>query len=309
MKVIGVTEFGGPEVLTAHEMPEPHAGPGEARIRVHAAAVSPTDTVLRAAGHGVQGGEPPYVPGMDAAGVVDEVGEGSPWQVGDEVMAMAIPRSEHGGAYAEYLVGPWESMARIPAGTDFVAACTLPMNGLTARQSLDLLGMEPGQTLAVTGAAGMLGNYTVQLAKHEGLVVVADAADKDRTLVESLGADYVVARGDGVADRIREVVPGGVDGLVDAALQGEKVVPAVRDGGGFVTVRGWRGVPDRGIAFHPVLVVNDYRSHDKLDQLRRLVEQGSLTPRVADTLPAEDAAEAHRRLEAGGVRGRMVLTF
>lgn len=310
MKVIGVTEFGGPEALTAHEVPEPHAGPGEVRIRVHGAAVNPTDTGLRSGNYGAGGQQPPHVPGMDAAGVVDEVGEGSPWSVGDDVMAIALPRgSGHGGAYAEKLVGPWESMASVPAGTDPVTASTLPMNGLTARQALDLLALRPGQTLAVTGAAGTLGNYVVQLAKHEGLTVVADAAAGDRALVEALGPDHVVARGQDVAEHIRAVFPGGVDGLVDAAVQDEQALPAVRDGGAFAPVRGWEGLPGRGVTFPRVFVFNEYRSHTKLDELRELVESGVLTLRVAGTVPADDAPEAHERLEAGGVRGRIVLTF
>jgi NADPH:quinone reductase-like Zn-dependent oxidoreductase len=246
---------------------------------------------------------------MDAAGVVDEVGEGSPWQVGDRVMAIALPLSEHGGAYVEHLVGPWESMAPIPDGTDLVHAATLPMNGLTALQCLELLALRPGQTLAVTGAAGLLGTYLVQLGAHAGLRVVADAAPKDRDLVASLGADEVVDRGDDVADRIRAVTDGGADGLVDAALQREQVVPAVRDGGRFVDVRGWEGTGERGITFLRALVAKEYRSQDKLETLRRFAEDGILTLRVADVLPVADAAEAHRRMEAGGVRGRLVLTF
>lgn len=279
------------------------------RIRVRGAAVSPTDTNLRIGAYGTRGQQPPHVPGMDAAGVVDEVGEGAPWKVGDELMAIALPQTEHGGAYVSHLVGPWESMARIPAGTDAVAASTLPMNGLTARQGLDLLALEPGQTLAVTGAAGTLGNYVVQLAEHAGLVVVADAAEKDLELVRSLGPDHVVPRGEDVADRIREIFPGGVDGLVDASVQMEEVVPAVRDGGGFASVRFWEGTGERGITFHRVSVFEEYRSHQKLDELRQLVEDGVLTLRVADALPAEKASEAHARLEAGGVRGRLVLMF
>ncbi|MQA17050.1 MAG: zinc-binding dehydrogenase, partial [Pseudonocardiaceae bacterium] len=185
----------------------------------------------------------------------------------------------------------------------------LPMNGLTARQALDMLGLAPRRTLAVTGAAGTLGNYVIQLAKHAGLTVVADAADKDRALVTGLGADHVVERGDDVAGRIRAVFPDGVDGLVDAAVQNEKALPAVRDLGGFATVRFWDGSPDRNITLHKVRVFDEYRSHDKLDELRQLVEDGVLTLRVADTVPADNAAEAHERLEAGGVRGRLVLTF
>lgn len=247
---------------------------------------------------------------MDAGGVIDEVGAGSPWAIGDEVMAIALPLGEHGGAYAEYLVGPSESMARIPVNSELVAASTLPMNGLTAMQILEKLALHPGQTLAVTGAAGTLGTYVIQLAKHEGLTVIADAAEKDRALVQGAGADHVVARGEDVAEQIRTIFPEGVDGLVDAALMSEKAVPAVRDSGGFVSVRfGWQSRPTRGIVFDLAAVFDEYRPHDKLDALRRHVEDGVVTLRVADVLSADDAVQAHRRLEVGGVRGRLVLTF
>ena len=309
MMVVGVESFGGPEALAVHEVPDPHPGPGEVRIRVRAAAVSPTDTVLRAGGQPLEGRRPPHVPGMDAAGTVDEVGEGSSWRVGEAVMAIALPRGEHGGAYAELLVAPDDSIARIPANTDFATACTLPMNGLTALQILEALDLQPGRTLAVTGAAGTLGNYVVELAEHQGLTVIADAADRDLELVESLGADHVVARGDDVARRIREFFPDGVDALVDAAVLDEKAAPAVRDGGGFATVRYWQGEPGRGITVHRIGVGREYHSGEKLDRLRRWVEDGVLTLRVAGRYPAADAAEAHRRLEAGGVRGRLVLEF
>ncbi|MFD1210662.1 NADP-dependent oxidoreductase [Arthrobacter sp. GCM10027362] len=310
MKIIGVTDFGGPEALRLLEVPEPHPGPREARIKVAAAAVNPTDTVVRAGVRGASGQLPPHIPGMDAAGVVDEVGEGSRWQVGDEVMAIALPFGQHRGAYAEYLVGPDDSMARVPAGMDPVHAATLPMNGLTALQVLERLDLQPGQVLAVTGAAGILGNYLVRLAKHAGLTVVADAAERDRVLVAGLGPDHIVPRGDDVAERIRELFPGGVDGLADAAVLLNKAAWAVRDGGGIAAVREWRDEePGRGITVHPIRVALEYRSGDKLDRIRALAEEGVLIPRVAATLPAADAPEAHRRLEAGGLRGRIVLTF
>jgi NADPH2:quinone reductase len=288
-------------------VPDPHPGPGQVRIRVHAAAVSPTDAMLRAGRQQLGDRRPPHVPGMDAAGTVDEVGAGSAWRVGDAVMGIALPRGEHGGAYAQLLVAPDDSIARIPENTDFATAATLPMNGLTALQALEALDLKPEQTLAVTGAAGTLGGYVIELAKHEGLTVVADAADQDLELVESFGADHVVARGDDVALRIREFFPGGVDGLVDAAVLDEKAAPALRDGGGFATVRNWTGDPGRGITVHRVHVYDEYHSGDKLDRLRRLVDDGVLTLRVAGRFPAAEAAEAHRRLEAGGVRGRLVL--
>jgi len=310
MKIVGVTEFGGPEALAVHEVPEPHAGPGEVRIQVRAFAVSPTDTGVRAGQRDSSASEPPYVPGMDAAGVIDEVGanvEG--WAVGDEVMAIALPLTEHGGAYVQELVAPVGSFARIPAGASLEEASTLPMNGLTAVQILEKAGLEPGQTFAVTGAAGLLGNYLVQLAKQRGLVVIADAAAGDVPLVTGLGADHVVERGEDVAVRMRDIAPDGVDALADTALQHEQVVPAVRDGGVFLAVRGWQGNGARNIRFEQAMVFDEYRSFDKLDGLRQDVEDGVLTPRVAEVLPAAEAPEAHRRLEAGGVRGRFVLTW
>ncbi|GAA3334595.1 NADP-dependent oxidoreductase [Curtobacterium albidum] len=309
MKVVGVETFGGPEALAVHEVPEPHAGPGTVRIRVQAFAVNPTDTGVRE-GQRETDTAPPYVPGMDAAGVVDEVGpDVDGWQVGDQVMAMALPLSERGGAYVEHLVAPVGSFTRSPAGTSIEQAATVPMNGLTALQILARAALSPGDTLAVTGAAGLLGNYVVQLAKQRGITVIADAAPKDEELVRSLGPDHVVPRGDGFAAAVREIVPGGADALADAAVQREEVVDAVRDGGVFADVRGWEGNGTRGIRFERIMVFSEYTSFDLLEELRQAVEDGVLTPRVAEVLPAARAGEAHERLAAGGTRGRFVLTW
>ena len=312
MRAIGVAEYGGPDALEVVELPEPHAGRGEIRLRVHAAAVNPTDTYVRDGSRAERQRKdpPPYVPGMDAAGVVDEIGEGTDTElhVGDAAMAVVVPDGSH-GAYAEYVVVPAASAVRAPSGASAAEAATLPMNAMTARLALDTLALAPGQTLAVTGAAGALGGYVVQLAKADRLTVVADASEADEPLVRELGADVVVRRGPGVAQRILGHLPDGVDGVVDAALLHEQLTPAVRDGGRFVTLRGWTGDGWRGIEFLPVLAPEHAGDTPMLDRLRRHVEAGVLTLRVAGTLPAERAAEAHRLLEAGGIRGRLVLTF
>ncbi len=310
VQAVGLFTFGGPEVLEVIEIPEPQPGPGEVRIRVHAATVSPTDCVLRQGWYPADRTRmgPPYVPGMDAAGVIDQVGDGAGWQIGDRVMAVVMPEGTH-GAYAEKVVVPAGSVARIPAGADFAAASTLPMNGLTARLGLDRLGLAPGQTLAVTGAAGAFGGYTVQLAKADGLRVIADAGPADETLVRTLGADEIVTRGDDVAARIRELAPDGVDGLADGAVLNDKVAPAIKDGGGLVVVRGWDGEAGRGIAVHRILVRSYAREQAKLDQLRQQVEDGAVTLRVARIFPPGQAAEAHRVLAAGGRRGGLVIDF
>ena len=303
---------GGPEVLEVVDLPEVHAGPGQVRIRVCAAAVNPTDTMARNGSRAElqKIDPPPYVPGMDIAGIVDEVGEGAATGVktGDAIMGMVVPKASH-GAYREQIVLNARSVVPAPAGVTHVAACTLPMNGLTARQSLDLLGLSSGQTLAVTGAAGAYGGYVIQLAKADGLTVIADASEADDELVASLGADIVVRRGDDVATRIREHFPNGVDGLADGAVQNALVISAVRDGGAFTSVRGFEGEPQRDITFTATSVRTYDGEFEKLDRLRQMAESGEITLRVADTYPPERASEAHRRLEAGGTRGRIVIEF
>jgi NADPH:quinone reductase-like Zn-dependent oxidoreductase len=310
MKVIGVVEYGGPEALQIFEVPEPHAGPGQVRIRVHAAAVNPTDTLVRNGSRAEAQKEftAPYVPGMDAAGVLDEIGADvdTDLAIGDQVMAVVVPRGSH-GAYSEMVVVPIESVARVPAGSSLVEAATLPMNGLTARLALDLLALQPGQTVAVTGAAGAFGGYVVQVAKADGLRVIADASPADTALVKALGADEVVARGDDVADRIRALVPGGADGLADGALLNAKALWAVRDGGGLAAARGVSYDTERGITIHPVWIREYAREQAKLDRLRQQVESGAITLRVAGTFTPETAGDAHRQLEAGGTRGRLVI--
>lgn len=312
MRAVGLMQHGGPEVLRVVDVPETHAGPGEVRLRVHAAAVNPTDLMARNGARAEQQkvDPPPYVPGMDVAGIVDEVGPGvaTGIKIGDAAMGMVVPRASHGG-YREQIVLNARSVVRAPVGKSHIEACTLPMNGLTARLSLDLLGLKRGDVLAVTGAAGAYGGYVIQLAKTEGLTVIADASEADRDLVKSLGADIVVPRGPDVAKRIREHFPEGVDGLADGAVLNEKVIEAVRDGGAFTAVRGFQGPPLRGIRFSTTFVRNYDREHEKLDRLRQLVEDGAVTLRVGGTYPCEQAPEAHRRLEAGGTRGRLVLLF
>jgi NADPH:quinone reductase-like Zn-dependent oxidoreductase len=315
MRAVTFSRFGGPEVLEVSNLPEPRPGPGEVRIRVAAATVNPTDISFRIGRqHTIEqlaemGVRPPFVPGMELGGTVDAVGEGTSWRAGDRVMAIVNPRRPGGGAQAELVVVPAASVARVPDGASLNAAATLPMNGLTVRLALDKLALKPGQTLGVTGAAGAVGGYAVELGVNDGLRVIAVAAPADEALVKRLGAEKVVPRGEGAMRALREAAGGGVDGLIDAAVLDAAVLPAIRDGGRLATVRGFAGPSERGITVEPVRVASYLTNQEALDRLGRLVADGRLTLRVAETFPPERAADAQRRLSAGGTRGRLLIVF
>lgn len=311
MRAVGFTEFGDPSVLTIVHLPVPEPGPGQVRVRVAAATVNPTDIGFRLGGRRLPDGvAPPYIAGMELAGVIDAAGPGvAGWSPGDRVMAAVSPWEPGGGAQAEYRVVDADQLARVPEGISLEAAATLPMNGMTVRTALDMLALPPGATLAVTGSAGAVGGYAIQLGVHDGLQVTADAAPSDEALVRGLGATRVVPRGPEFAAAVRAIYPSGVDALLDAALVGPPALAAVRDGGQLLAVRPFQGETERGITISLVGVGGHLHEGARVAELADLAAKGVLTLRIAQTLPAERAAEAHRRLEAGGVRGRLVLTF
>ncbi|MFE6946597.1 NADP-dependent oxidoreductase [Streptomyces chartreusis] len=317
MKAIGLFEFGGPEVLQPIELPDPHAEPGEVRVRVHAVAVNPADAVFRAGdiAHYLQDQSRPLRPGMEAAGIVDEIGMGTETDlaIGDRVIALVNPLAS--GSYAQYAVVPAARVIRAPPNTTHAQAATLMMTGLSALHGVDTLGLPAGATVAITGAAGVVGGHALALAKSKGYRVIADASPADTELVRALGADIVVERGGDVADRILAVSPGGVDGLLDIAILGYSVLRAVRDGGSLILFRsvGERGMPtavtDKRLTVCTASVMAYFDVRQKLEEIVGLAEKGVLKCRVARVFPADEAAEAHRLLEAGGVRGRMILEF
>jgi NADPH:quinone reductase len=311
MPAITVPTFGDPDVLTIADRPAREPGPGEVRIAVAAAAVNPTDLLTRG-GAASRSAEPtaPIVPGMDAAGVIDAVGpDVDRLAVGDRVMAAVLPGRPDGGAYQTDLVIPAASVVAIPDGATLQQAATLPMNGLTAIEALDQLALPDGGTLWITGGAGWLATLAIPLAKERGLRVIADARPDEHDLVRGHGADDVVDRGDGVVDRVLALAPGGADGVLDTALIGPELFPAIRDGGGWAVVRGQQDETERGIVRHTVFVRTRLEDTAALEHLRQLASAGTLPLTVAETFPAERAADAHRRQDEGGVRGRLVIEF
>ena len=312
MKVVGFKEFGDPEVLEVMKLPDVTAGHSEIKVENYASAVNPTDIVSRSGliKQFLKDFSLPCVPGMDFAGKVIEVGEGveTGIKVGDDVMGMVMPNGTH-GAYSDQLVLNQFAVVRMPKDVSYIEASTLPMNGLTARLSLDLLNLNKGQIIAVTGGPGAYGGYVIQLAKADGLIVIADSNEQDIGLLKSLGVDHIVPRGNNFVEEVKKISPNGVDGVADGALLNESAIGAVKDNGSFTSVRNFIGEPQRNINFTATWVSEYNCDLEKLDKLRQQVEDGLISLRVADTVKPENAAEAHRKLDAGGTRGRMVIDW
>ncbi|MEU7466994.1 NADP-dependent oxidoreductase [Streptomyces sp. NPDC044984] len=294
MRAAVVTSFGGPEAVRVVEAEVPEPAARQVRIKVAAAALNPVDAGVR---EGVFGGAGKAIGlGWDVAGTVDATGPATAWSAGDEVVALDHGMVKPLGAHAEYVVVPADAVARAPRTADAVHAATLPLNALTAAQALDLLELPEGGSLLVTGAAGAVGGYAVQLAAHRGIDVTALAREDDEELVRSLGA----ARFTGGA-----VEAGSFDAVLDAAVLGGRALAWVRDGGAYAGVIPQAApAAERGVRVGAVEVAADGA---RLAELVRLVDEGVLTLRVAEAYPLADAVKAHARLAEGGVRGRLVL--
>ncbi|MFF5147620.1 NADP-dependent oxidoreductase [Streptomyces sp. NPDC013157] len=292
MRAAVVNSFGGPEVVEVVDTEVPEPGAREVRIKVAAAALNPCDVAARS---GVYGGEGQRIGlGWDVAGTIDAVGEQSDWKVGDNVVALLFGLVKPLGTHAEYVVVPAGAVAEAPTTMDSAHAAALPLNTLTALQALDLLELTEGQSVLVTGAAGAVGAYAVQLAARRGLVVTGQAREGDEEFVRSLGAVHVTSG-----------EPKSVDAVLDAAVLGEQALAWVRDGGAYVGLLPPLVPPaERGVRTRAIEVNADGAS---LAELVRLADEGALTPRVAGTYALEDAAKAHARFAEGGVRGRLVL--
>lgn len=304
MRAVVARGYGGPEVLQVVEVDVPEPGVGQVRIAVEAATVNPVDLATRS-GALVEAGlmAPREITGVgwDVAGEVVQVGPGVEGvRVGQKVIGVRDLLDVSLGTYAEYVVLDAAAVAPAPDGLTAVEAATLPLNGLTAAQSLDLIELSEGDTLLVTGATGAVGGFAVELAAQQGVQVIAQGSDAN--FLRSVGARWVLARDADLAAEVRRLVPGGAHAALDTSGAGIRALAAVRNRGRFATVVGGSDpTPLRGITVHHEWIHADAKT------LARLAAQ-QLTVRVAGTLPLHAAAEAHSRLAAGGFSGRLVLT-
>lgn len=310
MRAVAFHCFGGPESLEIINLPRPSPGNGEVVVKVAAATVNPTDLLMLEGRHAarMENLAPPYIAGMEFSGHVHSVGaDVARLRVGQTVMGLVNPRRPCGGAQAEFVCVPAASVVPMPANVDFAEAATIPMNGLTAWMCLKSLSVPSGGVLLVTGAAGAVGSYVIQLAKRAGLRVVADAKESDRARVLACGADEIVPRGSAMAPAVRAAHPTGVDALVDGALIGDAAAALVRDGGAVALLRSSQQGEDDRLRYSHIGVLQQTTNTDALAWLADCVRDGSLTPCVAARLPLASAGDAYALVQQGGLRGRVVL--
>jgi NADPH:quinone reductase-like Zn-dependent oxidoreductase len=311
MRALAVADFGGPDVLELREVPAPSPGPGQVQVRVAASSVNPIDLSTRSGAlveAGLVAPRPVLGIGWDVAGEVSATGPGvRAFSAGQRVVGLRDLLFAFPGAHAEYVLLDEGALAPSPGSWSTIEAATLPLNVLTADRALALCGLEAGSTLLVTGALGGVGGFVLELTRGLDVSVIALGGSGDADVAAQLGAKRFLTRTANVGAAVRELVPGGVDAVIDCARLGIQAHEALRGGGTFVSlVRPFAPPPIRATN---VVVVEVHADGARLRELAAIAEQGHLTPRVAATYPIEQASEAHARLEAGGLRGRVVLTL
>ncbi|GAA1589646.1 NADP-dependent oxidoreductase [Actinomadura kijaniata] len=290
--------------LRAGEVPDPRLGPGQVLIEVRAAGVNPVDWKIMAGGlDAMMDAVFPVIPGWDVAGVVRAAGPDTPeFAPGDEVMAYARKHVVHAGTFAQYVAVDAAACARRPAALGWEQAGGLPLAGMTAQRTLDRLAVGAGDVVLVHGAAGGVGSLAVQIARTRGARVVGTASERNHDHLRGLGAEPVVY-GDGLAGRVRDLVPGGVTAVADFVGGQLDTTLAVLAGGGRHASVADNTVEEHG--GHWIWVRPDGA---RLAELAALADKGELTVEVAGTFPLEEVGAAFAASRTGHTRGKLVIT-
>ncbi|HXW43274.1 MAG TPA: NADP-dependent oxidoreductase [Streptosporangiaceae bacterium] len=302
MQAIMVSEPGVPEVLTAGETQIPQPGPDEVLVRVKAAGVGPWDVHMASGGWT---GDFPYIPGAEFSGeVVGDTGASAAFEDGEPVYG--YPGLS--GCYAQYVTCPAEQLAPIPTGLGWVTAAAAPVDALTAQQGLeDVLRVGSGDTVLITGAAGGLGHFAVQIARALGAIVIATASEQNHEFVHKLGAAIVVDHMQADwPDRVRELTDGGAGHVLACAaptLAG--AARAARDGAVVATPVHAGGYPDGDRV--------RWQQYDGRPRGSGLIamapwfDDGTLMVHISKMFHWKDAASAHRAVGLGHTRGKIAL--
>jgi NADPH:quinone reductase-like Zn-dependent oxidoreductase len=297
MRAVQYSEFGEPEVLQVVEIDEPHAGPDQVRVVVRAVGVNAIDWKVSS---GAMGGELPGRIGSEVAGVVDEVGENiTDATAGDEVFGPAT-----GGAADFALLSDY---AHIPATLDFAGAAALPVAVETATRGLEELGVRQGTTLLINGASGGVGTAAVQFAVARGATVIATASESNHERLRGYGA-LVTTYGDGLAERVAELAPGGAQRVFDMGPGGvlpTLVAIAGGDPQNVLTISDFAGAGEAGVKLSGG--PGTTRHWEALDHAATLAGEGKLVLPVQQTFPLDQVSEAEALSQAGHLRGKLVL--
>lgn len=313
MKAMAIQEFGGRDKLQLMDLPVPDIGPHDVLIRIKAAGVNPVDWKIREGFlREVLPHEFPIILGWDVAGVVEKVGlEVTNHQAGDEVYAYGRLPVVHHGSYAEYIALPADIVGKKPTSLSFEQAASIPLAALTAYQSLfDAGGLQRGQTVLIHAAAGGVGGFAVQLAKHCGATVLGTASPCNHDYLRGLGADRVIDYGtEDFRQVIREWSPSGMDLVLDfvGGEVLEKSVEILNPTGCLVTIvepDQAKTMKEQGVNIHFVFVAPNAQ---QLEELTNMADQGQLQTHVAGTFSLEEASQAHEMIESHHVRGKLVL--
>ncbi|AHV99641.1 NADP-dependent oxidoreductase [Paenibacillus sabinae] len=301
MTTMGIASFGPPEVLEAMMLDIPQAGQGTLRIKVKAAGVQPADCLVR------KGRIPPGVTvqlpavlGNEFAGIIDQLGEGvTGFEIGEDVLGF-----QYLGSYAEYIVVPISQIVSKPTDMPWEVAGGFSGAAQTAHTAIEELKVAKGDVLFINGAAGAVGTVAVQLAKERGAVVIGSASEANHEYLKSLGA-VPVLYGENMTESLRLLAPQGIDACLDAA-GGEGLFAAV-------DIANDRSRIGTIIAFAQAekLGVKEIRSKRNASRLQNLVElysEGKLHIHIRKVYSLDRAADAHREVETGHGRGKVVLS-
>jgi NADPH:quinone reductase-like Zn-dependent oxidoreductase len=314
MRAISQDEFGGPEVLRPVEVPRPEPLPTEVLVRVYAAGVNPVDVKTRSgAGMAKVLGDPPFILGWDVSGVVEETGFGvHTVRPGDPVYGMPwFPRQA--GAYAEYVTAPSRHFARKPSSLSHEQAAAVPLAALTAWQTLvDLARVQSGQRVLIHAAAGGVGHFAVQIAKHLGAHVIGTARAEKHDWLSKLGADELI---DYTEVRFEQAVRD-VDVVLDLIGDGTdntstRSLDVLTQGGLLVAVPSGASADLIDRAEHEGLRASQFLVEPDgwaLNRIADLIDGGEIDAEVENVFPLEQAATAHQRLAEGRTRGKIVLS-
>jgi len=312
MKAMFINKFGGPEVFEMREVDIPEPGPNELLVKVHATSINPVDYKIRESGEWA-GIKPPTIIGYDAAGVVEKIGAGVElFNVGDEVFYTPEIFGRQ-GTYAEYHLVNEAIVVNKPKNLDFKEAASIPLAGCTAWDSLISAGRtQVPDTVLIHGGSGGVGTLGIQIAKSAGAKVITTCNGKYKDLVKNLGADIALDyKSENYIDAVNEETNGeGVDVVFDC-VGGETLansIDAAAIGGRMVTIVNTKGdlnkAKSKNLSFHYVFMQRNYVT---MENLKRMIDRKQLKPVIDSTMSLDQVAEAHKKLKAGGVKGKIVI--